>query len=223
MLRYDAALFDMDGTLLNTLDDIVDALNRTLETFGYPARSGREIASYLGDGAYQLMQRALPAETDGAIAQQVLDAYLPLYEARQNIRTQPYPGVLPLLSALHEAGVKVAIISNKDDVNVKALADAHFGSLVQIAVGAQSGVPIKPAPDMLRLAMRELGVAPERTAYIGDSAVDYQAARNTGLDCVLVRWGYGDPRAMEKLAPEYVADDPAELPAILLREQEDAP
>jgi phosphoglycolate phosphatase len=117
--------------------------------------------------------------------------------------------------------MKLAIISNKDGESVEQMAKAYFGSLIHIAVGAREGVPLKPEPDMLRLAMRELRVEPERTLYIGDAPSDFHAAQNAGADCILARWGYGDPAALEPLSPLCFADDPAELPMLILREQED--
>ncbi|MBN1778145.1 MAG: HAD-IA family hydrolase [Clostridiales bacterium] len=220
MSRYDAVLFDMDGTLLDTADDIAAALNQTLSEFGYPTHGRDAVIRFIGSGAYRLMERALPAHTDSAEIERILSAYRERYRQHISERTRPFPGVLPMLSALDEAGLKLAIISNKGDANVKRLAKEHFGSLIHTAVGASDTVPLKPDPDMLQTAMRHLGVEPEHTLYIGDAPTDYYAAQNADTDCILARWGYGDPRAMSPLLPLYFAGDPAELPMLILQEQE---
>jgi phosphoglycolate phosphatase len=222
MLRYNTALFDMDGTLLDTLDDITEALNLALKEYRFPPRRREEVAGFLGDGAHQLLERALPARTDNALLLRALASFRTLYAGQNDRNTRPYSGVLPMLTALHKAGVRLAIISNKDDAKVKALAAAHFGGLIRIAIGSRGGVPIKPAADMPLLAMRELGAEARRTIYIGDSHVDFQTAQNAGLDCILVRWGYGDPQMMAVLSPLHFANDPAQLQDLILREQEDA-
>ncbi len=221
MFRYDAVLFDMDGTLLDTADDLTDSLNQILLEFRYPTRDKSEVVRFLGNGAYRLVQRALPEHTDAEVVREVLTAYQARYSKRTNLQTRPFSGVLPMLTALDEAGIQMAIISNKSDPNVSELTRAHFGSLIHITVGAREGVPLKPAPDMLYIAMRELGVEPERTLYIGDSETDFNAARNAGSDCILARWGYGDPELMAPLSPLYFVSDPAELPMLILRQEED--
>jgi phosphoglycolate phosphatase len=220
MFRYDAALFDMDGTLLDTAEDISDALNHALSGFGYPTHTQDAIKGFLGNGAYQLVERALPELTDGAEIKRVLAAYRLRYNTCLNVRTRPYPGVLPMLAALHEAGLKLAVISNKGDGNIRLLAEAHFGGLIRVAVGARDGVPLKPAPDMPRAAMRRLGVHPGRALFVGDSAMDFHAAQNAGTDCILAHWGYGDPKALSLLKPQCFANDPAELTTLILQQQE---
>jgi phosphoglycolate phosphatase len=223
MFRYNAVLFDMDGTLLDTADDIADALNQTLLEHRYPAHGSDKVKRFLGNGAYRLVQRALPEHTDGAVIETVLAEFQALYARQYNRLTRPFPGVLPMLTALGEAGLRMAIISNKGDQNVRRLTKAHFGSLIHIAVGARDGLPLKPAPEPLLIAMRELGVEPERTLYIGDADTDFHAAQNAGTDCILVRWGYGDPGALELLSPLFFANDPAELPMLILQQEEDVP
>ncbi|MFH1513694.1 MAG: HAD family hydrolase [Bacillota bacterium] len=221
MFRYDAVLFDLDGTLLDSVDDIADALNQTLIDFGCPTHSRQRVERFLGSGAYQLLKRALPERADDAVIHQALARYHQLYLRHQNVKTRPYPGVLPMLAALDEAGLKLAVISNKSDENVKHLTKAHFGSLIHVAVGDNDNVPLKPEPDMLRLALQKLHVTPAHALYIGDAPTDYYAAKNAGANCILARWGYGDPRELSLLPPLYFASDPAELPMLILQEQED--
>jgi phosphoglycolate phosphatase len=223
MFRYDAVLFDMDGTLLDTVDDLTDALNLAMAEYQYPAYDREQVKRFIGSGAAQLIERALPGETDGEVLRQVLLSFKARYSRMQDTKTHPYPGILPMLTALDEAGLKLAIISNKSDPNVKQLAKGHFGNLIHIALGAREGVPVKPAPDLLLRAMRQLNVEPERTLYIGDSDVDYRTAQNAGMDCILVCWGYGNPEIMDTLSPLFFVHDPAELPMLILQVEEDAP
>ena len=206
----------MDGTLLDTVEDIADALNGALLANGYPTHDPRAVASFLGSGAYHLVQRAMPAGADHEAITRVTARFKAEYDKLQDTKTHPYPGILPMLTALDEAGMKLAIISNKTDPNVRALTKAHFGSLIHVAVGSRDDVPIKPAPDMLYHAMERLQVVPERVLYIGDSQVDYETAQRAGADCILARWGYGDPETLDTLSPLFFVSDPAELPMLIL-------
>ncbi|HPJ03782.1 MAG TPA: HAD family hydrolase [Candidatus Limiplasma sp.] len=216
MSRYDSVLFDLDGTLLDTMDDISGALNQTLSEHGFPTHGREAVKRFISNGGYQLMECALPAYTDGATVEKLLADYRLRYTRHVNDKTRPFQGVLPMLAALDEAGLQLGIISNKYDKYVKFLTKEHFGSLIRIAVGANPNIPLKPEPDMLQAAMRELGVAPERTLYIGDAPTDYQAALNADMDCILAQWGYGDSQALSLLSPLYFAGDPAELPTLIL-------
>lgn len=222
MYRYDAVLFDMDGTLLDTLDDLAHALNLTLEEHKYPTHQKDDIAGFLGNGAQELIRNALPPYEDDAAVSQVLATFKQHYGRHCDRLTHPYPGILPMLSALDEAGIKLAIISNKTDAQVKQLAKTYFGSLIHTAIGSSESLPLKPAPDMLLAAIRELQVDPERALYIGDSHTDFEAAQNAELETILVRWGYEDPQTLSLLLPRFFVNDPAELPMLILQEQEDA-
>lgn len=206
----------MDGTLLDTLEDIRDALNQTLEEFGYPTYGLDDVRRFIGNGAYVLIRRALPAYTEKETIETVLSVFKARYLRQASDKTRPYHGVLPMLTALDEAGLKLCIISNKNDDKVKRLAKEHFGSLIHVAIGARDGVAEKPEPDMLYIALREIGTVPERALYVGDAPTDLLAAQNAGMDCILARWGYGDPKELPLLEPLFFAGDPAELPMLIL-------
>ncbi|HPF88295.1 MAG TPA: HAD-IA family hydrolase [Candidatus Limiplasma sp.] len=223
MFRYDAVLFDMDGTLLDTLDDLTAALNAALAEHGFPAHSKETVMGFIGNGAYRLIQNALPAHTGDAVCAKVLATFKQHYAQHCDRLTRPYPGILSMLSALDEAGLKLAIISNKPDPQVQLLSKAFFGSLIHTAMGNRDDIPRKPAPDMLHLAMQALAVDPERTLYIGDSHVDFETAENAGIDIILASWGYENPKALRRLSPLFFVGDPAELPMLILQEQEDTP
>jgi len=216
MYRYDAVLFDLDGTLLNTLDDLTDALNHTMRHFDHPTHTTEEVRAFVGNGVRKLIERALPddafAETETAVRE-----FKRYYTAHCNVRTHPYEGILEAMTALDEVGVKLAIVSNKNDEAVQALSHTYFGSLVSVAIGGRDGVPRKPAPDMPLAALQAIAAEPERTLYVGDSDVDFHTALNSGMDCMLVGWGFRDPEKLEELNPHYFVQDPAEMPALILQ------
>lgn len=177
-------LFDLDGTLLDTLDDLMDGMNHALSQFGYPLRSREEIRRFVGNGAAKLNQRAVP---EGADWQPVYDCFKPWYEAHCRIKTQPYPGIHRALAVLKEK-YPLAIVSNKPDGAVKALCRDYFPGIY--ALGESPACPRKPAADMVYKAMAEIGV--DRCIYVGDSEVDVLTAKNAGVPCLSVTWGFRD-------------------------------
>ena len=189
-MRYKAVLFDMDGTVLDTLADLTNAVNHTLSEYGMPLLDRRQVASYLGNGAEYLMSRAVPAGTPDARREEMLHAYQPWYDSHCAILTAPYPGILPLMQALREAGVKQAVISNKQDSAVRQLAEQHFPGLLETAVGESPAVRRKPNPDAVLAALREMGIEKENAVYVGDTEVDLRTAENAGLACAVVGWGF---------------------------------
>ncbi len=220
MRQYDAVLFDLDGTLLNTLEDLTRAVNHTLRLYGYPTLTADTVRSYVGNGVRNLIARALPGGKEDARMEEALAAFKQYYTTHCISRTQPYEGVLEALTALHEAGIKLAIVSNKNDEAVKTLSREFFGSLVHTAVGGQHGTPRKPAPDMPLLALDALDASPARALFVGDSDVDFATAQNIGMDCMLVSWGFRDADALSQLGARFFVTDPAEIPALILQAQE---
>ncbi len=220
MYQYDAVLFDLDGTLLNTLDDLTDALNHTLRLFGHPPRTAEEVRAFVGNGVRKLVERALPGGAASPDMEAALAEYKRYYTAHCNLRTHPYDGVLEALTALREAGVRLAIVSNKNEEAVQALARHYFGSLVTAAVGGRHGVPRKPAPDMPLRALEAVQSIPERTLFVGDSDVDLDTALQCGMDCMLVSWGFRPREALAALHARYLVDDPAEIPSLVLQPAE---
>ena len=178
-----AVIFDLDGTLLNTLGDLTTAVNHGLAVHSFPTRTETEVRSYVGDGVRQLIARACPPDTDEATQAAVLAAYLPYYAAHNADLTAPYDGVIPLLSALRDAGVRIAVVSNKHDAGVQTLCARFFGDYLDLAVGADGSRPLKPAPDGVLYALERLGTAPADTWYVGDSVQDVLTARAAGVRC----------------------------------------
>ena len=200
-------LFDLDGTLLDTLDDLMDSTNYILAQNGYPQRSRQEIRAFVGNGARNLLMKAAPA---GADADGLLARFQPYYAAHCQIKTKPYPGVEAVIAELREK-YPIAIVSNKPDNAVKTLCAQLFPGIS--AVGERPDCPRKPAPDMVWRAMEALGV--ERCIYIGDSEVDVMTAKNAGVPCVSVLWGFRDKPEIEAAGGGIFCQRVEELPAII--------
>ena len=215
-MRYKAVLFDMDGTVLDTLSDLTNAVNHILSQYGMPARTARDVASFLGNGAAHLLRKAAPPDTpDGTLAE-MLAVYQPWYDSHCAILTAPYPGILPLMETLRKAGVKQAVISNKQDSAVRRLAAQHFPGLLEAAVGESAAVRRKPNPDAVLAALREMGVSPEDAVYIGDTEVDLQTAKNAGTACAAVGWGFRTEEALHAAGAGQVFHSAGELCGWLL-------
>ena len=209
MMKYKAVLFDMDGTLLDTLADMAAAVNHILSVHGYPLRTVEEVRAFVGNGARKLMERALPPDVTGDAFEALLEEYRQWYEAHACVRTAPYPGIPAVLAALHRAGVRCAVVSNKPDGATRELAARFFPGLP--AFGQQDGIPAKPAPDMVYHALAELGVEASAAAYVGDSEVDVALARNAKLPLIAVSWGFRGREALEEAGAALVVDDAATL------------
>ena len=200
-------LFDLDGTLLDTLEDLTDAVNYALSQHGYPPRTAREVRSYLGSGTNFLIRCSVPAGEDH---EPVLKTYLPYYKTHSQVKTAPYAGILQAMEVL-KSKYSVAVVSNKLDGVVKDLGAMHFGDTYTL--GETSDCPRKPAPDMLYKAMKDIGV--DRCIYVGDSEVDILTAKNAGVKCVSVTWGFRDEDMLVENGAEYLCHDPAQLPGII--------
>ena len=217
-MRYKAVLFDMDGTVLDTLADLTNAINHTLGEYHMPPISKREAASYLGNGAAYLLSRAVPPDTPEPLRAEMLRAYQPWYDSHCAILTAPYPGIRALMEALREAGVKQAVISNKQDSAVRQLARQHFPGLLETAVGESAQVRRKPNPDAVLAALREMGIKKEDAVYVGDTEVDLRTAENAGLDCAAVGWGFRTEEQLKEAGADRVFHSAEELKSWLLEE-----
>ena len=196
-------LFDLDGTLLDTLDDLADGVNHVLQQFGYGLRSREEVRRFVGNGAARLMQLAVP---QGADWQQPLEAFQSYYREHCQNKTAPYPGIPEALQAL-SGKYPLAIVSNKPDKAVKKLCAQYFPGIY--AQGEAPGCPRKPAPDMVILGMGKIGV--ERCIYVGDSEVDVLTARNAGVPCLSVLWGFREEAEIRAAGGSRFCSNPGEL------------
>jgi len=210
-MRYKAILWDLDGTLLDTLCDLTTAVNTALVGRGYPGRTAEEVRAFVGNGARSLIARALPPETDETVVEAVLSDFNTYYATHCREATAPYDGVLPLLTRLQAEGVRSGVVSNKPHYAVVPLAREYFGDRLELAVGSQDGVPRKPAPDTVWQAMNELGVTAEETLYIGDSEVDVQTAQNASVDGLFVTWGFRSKEQLINAGAVHTVDTVDEL------------
>ena len=215
-MKYALVIFDLDGTLLNTLDDLADAANAALEAYGFPRRTTEEIRAFIGNGVSRLIRRAVPEGTDEAVVAGVLARFKAVYTEHVNDKTVPYPGILTLLRALNDRGVRCAVNSNKVDNAVQMLCDAYFDGLLSMALGEREGIPRKPAPDGARLIMERLRVRPGNTLYVGDGEADLRTAQNAGIDCAWVSWGYRKPAELDGLDIPHRCDSVAALRSLIL-------
>ena len=211
MMRYEAVIFDLDGTLLDTLGDLAASTNRALTHFHFPQRSLDEVRQFVGNGVEKLIRRAVPAGTEEAQIQACLTWFKQDYMVHMRDQTAPYPEILALLQALREHGCKAGVVSNKFDGAVKELCQEHFGDLIYIAIGERPGLRKKPAPDLVNLCISELEASPDRCVYVGDSDVDIQTAANAGLPCLSVSWGFRSRPFLVEHGASMIADTPAEL------------
>ncbi|MBQ8797071.1 MAG: HAD-IA family hydrolase [Oscillospiraceae bacterium] len=200
-------LFDLDGTLLDTLEDLYASINHVLSKLGYPQRTREEVRSFVGNGARRLMEQAIP---EGANVDEALEAFLTHYNATCNGATCPYPGIPEALKKLGEK-YPLAVVSNKPDSAVKPLCAHYFPGL--IALGFTEGCPRKPAPDMVYKVLKEMDA--DTCVYVGDSEVDVLTAKNAGVPCLSVLWGFRDKEEIEEAGGKVFCTDPTEMPAIL--------
>ena len=196
-------LWDLDGTLLDTLDDLTAGTNYVMRQFGYPEHTKDAVRRFVGNGARKLMEHAVPA---GKNVDEALAVFQTYYSAHCQIKTAPYPGILEALAKLGEI-YPMAIVSNKPDVAVKPLCAQYFPGLY--ARGESTDCPRKPAPDMVYKAMESIGV--NKCIYVGDSEVDVLTARNAGVPCLSVLWGFRDKQDMLEAGGSHFCDDPAKL------------
>ena len=196
---YKAIIFDLDGTLLDTLDDLTAAVNYALQKKNLPLRTREEVRSFVGNGILKLMERSAGADNI-ALAPDLLQQFKGYYASHCADETKPYDGVMKLLESLKNKGVYTAVVSNKADFAVKKLADFYFKDLLNLAVGEneEKGIKRKPDPASLIAVIDELGVEKTETVYIGDSEVDIQTAKNAGVDCISVSWGFKNREFLEK-------------------------
>ena len=209
-MKYDAIFFDLDGTVVDSLQDIVDAVNHTMRHFGLPEGTPDALRPHLGWGVATLMRRWLP-ELSEARRAEVLAFYKPYYAVHAGDKTRPFPGVIEMLERLKADGLALAILSNKPDAAVQPLARAYFAETMRLSMGETEGVRRKPCPDMLEDAARRLGVDLRRCLYVGDSEVDIETARNAGIDCLCVSWGFRSREELVRAGATHIIDDPAAL------------
>lgn len=215
MMKYDLVIFDMDGTILNTLEDLTDSLNATLSHFDYPSHSMEDVRHFVGNGIGLLISRAVPAGTSKEQEERVYAYFMEYYPRHCAQKTRPYEGIEELITCLRKEGCKVAVVSNKADVAVKELAEQYFPGAFDIAVGERTGIARKPAPDSVNEVLRMLQIPREKAVYIGDSEVDIATARNAGLESIIVEWGFREKKYLLEKGGKVFADRPESILKLL--------
>lgn len=215
MKQYKAIIFDMDGTVLNTLDELTHSLNYVFQCHHLPVKTELEVRKCLGYGYTGLIERAAGNITP-ALQDRLVNEFRTYYGAHCQGNTFPYDGILPMLEQLHHAEYKMAIVSNKGQVAVTELHDEFFQGLVDFSMGESLKYRKKPAPDMVWEALKRLGVSKSDAIYIGDSEVDRKTAANAGLDSILVTWGFRDKPFLETLDAKYLVSSVSELTSLFL-------
>ena len=204
--RY--AIFDLDGTLLDTLDDLTDSMNYLLGKHNFPLRTRDEVRNFVGNGVRKLVERAVPNDykEDDEFIDKFYNDFSLYYNSHSDIKTSPYPGTLDMLDKLLENGFDIAIVSNKIDSAVKDLSMKFFGERIKAAIGEKPSIRHKPEPDMVFMAMEEMDADKGNSIYIGDSEVDIQTAKNSGIPCISVLWGFKDRKFLEMSGASILVD-----------------
>lgn len=215
-MKYKLAVFDLDGTILDTLEDLTNSVNYALKNKSLPERSLDEIRSFVGNGIRLLIQRAVPVNTSQSVVDTVFDDFKEHYAIHSIDKTLPYDGIIPLLEKLKKAGMKIAVVSNKADFAVQGLVKRYFGDLFDFAVGERSGIEKKPAPDSVFEAMSVLDFQKDDTVYIGDSEVDIMTAKNADLDCICVDWGFRSTAQLISAGAKIIVSEPQKIADLIL-------
>ncbi len=232
----DTVIFDLDGTLLDTLADLTDSVNHAMRQFGFPVHTLEEVRSFVGNGASKLMERSIPRGVENPSYEAALKAFKEYYAGHCEDKTKPYEGVMEMLETLKGQGYRLAVVSNKFDGAVKRLCRKYFEGYITAAIGESDKVKRKPAPDTVYQALRELGSDVSQAVYVGDSDVDIRTAGNVPMPCISVTWGFRTEEQLKKAgacdggadllresqaqppaAKSVIIRTPQELPALLLR------
>lgn len=214
-MRISAVLFDLDGTLLDTLEDLYLTVNEAFRNNGFPERTRDEVRLSTGHGAAYLLRSLLPDSVSDAEAARILEEYKPLLKKNQNNNTRPYDGIPEMLGELKNSGVTSAILSNKPHEVVNGLTDIYFKDSVAACLGDKPDVPRKPDPEGARIVLNMIGKSAEETVYAGDSEIDIETAKNLGVPSIGVTWGFRDRDILERAGADYIIDTPEELTEII--------
>ena len=210
-MKYKAIIFDLDGTLLDTLTDLAEGTNYALRVNGFPERTIDEIRRFVGNGARKLVERAVPDGQVEAALEQVRQDFNVYYKVHCKDHTGPYPGIMEMLQSLIKAGYTLGVVSNKPDFAVQELIPDYFPGIFASVSGERQGVAKKPAPDLIWEAMKNLGAGSSDAIYVGDSEVDLEAAANAGIPCISVAWGFKGRKFLEEQQAEMIIETPADI------------
>ena len=215
-MPYQTAIFDLDGTLLNTLDDLYNAVNHSLVAYGLPKRSLAEVRLFTGNGIRRLIDLSVPKGTPSHLTDQVFGEFKTYYDAHKLDTTRPYTGMTEVIDDLRAANVACAVVSNKADFAVQGIIDHFYPSKFDYVMGERAGIMRKPNRDMIDVILRDLGRSADGMAYVGDSEVDIETAKNRGCPCLSCSWGFRDREWLVEHGATTIVDTPAELEAKIL-------
>ena len=216
-MAYKAVLFDLDGTLLETLQDLMDTMNHCLAAHGMPERDFEHVRRSVGNGIRKLVERCVPGGTEDSLVEKIFSEFLAYYAIHCADTTRAYDGIHEMLEELRTAGVRMAVISNKADPAVQELLPQYFPPVFEIAVGERPGIARKPAPDMVEHALAQMGLAKAEAVYVGDSDVDVATARNSQVDCIACTWGFRTREELLATGATTLVDAPRDLVEMVMR------
>lgn len=215
-MKKKLAIFDMDGTILDTLDDLTDSINYALSYCGFPEHTKDDVRRFVGNGILKLVKRSVPPYAGEADIEKVFQVFKDYYKLHCRDKTRPYPGIVNVIETLKEKGYFIAVVSNKADFAVQELCLRYFPGLIDYAVGERDGIKKKPAPDSVLSVMGALNVRPEESIYIGDSDVDIATAKNAGIRCLTVTWGFRDREYLKQRGADVFAHKADEILDLLI-------
>ncbi len=210
-MKYSAVIFDLDGTLTDTLEDLKNSVNFAMRSFGFPERTTDEVRSFVGNGVRRLIYLSVPENTPEDIAEKCLDVFKEHYKNNSLVNTKPYDGIIPMLRELRSRGIKTAVVTNKMHEAAEDIVRIFFDGLIDITLGQIDGVAQKPQPDGINLVLEKLGVSKEKAVYVGDSEVDCITAKNAEIPCIGVTWGFRDKSVLIETGAEFIVDNPEEI------------
>lgn len=210
-MKYDLIIFDMDGTILNTLEDLKNSLNYVLQQAGYQTRTLEEVRTFVGNGIRKTIERALPSDIEEEKVDELFSLFMDYYAIHNTDNTKPYNGVIELLKELKHLGYKTAIVSNKQDSAVKSLCKKFFTGLFDVEIGEKENIAKKPEPDEVNEVLKILNIDRTKSIYIGDSEVDIQTAQNSKMKSIIVDWGFRDRKFLYEHGAEVIVSNPSEI------------
>lgn len=210
-MKYDAVIFDLDGTLTDTLEDLKNSVNFAMREFGFPERTTDEVRSFVGNGVKRLIDLSVPENTPDEVSAECLSVFKNFYKDNSLVSTKPYDGIIPMLEKLKKDGVKTAVVTNKMHEAAVDIVNLFFGELIDVTIGQIDGVAQKPQPDGIYSALEKLGVSKEKSVYVGDSEVDCITAKNAGIPCIGVTWGFRDREILVGNGADFIINFPEEI------------
>ena len=210
-MKYDLIIFDMDGTILNTLEDLKNSLNYVLQQAGYQTRTLEEVRTFVGNGIRKTIERALPSDIEEEKIDELFSLFMDYYAIHNTDNTKPYTGVIDLLKELKHLGYKTAVVSNKQDSAVKSLCKKFFTGLFDVEIGEKENIAKKPDPDEVNEVLKILNIDRTKSIYIGDSEVDIQTAQNSKMKSIIVDWGFRDRKFLYEHGAEVIVSNPSEI------------